>query len=92
MAMSAGAEVGPLLTATSNANVRLSAGTLVLSLGITILCLPLMLKVLLPDVHFDVKHLLLKLFLTFIVAPCFSVSLSDPDGRSSPTLLKSPCI
>ncbi|MCZ7640829.1 MAG: bile acid:sodium symporter [Verrucomicrobia bacterium] len=68
MAMSAGAEVGPLLTTTSNANVRLSAGILVLSLGITILYLPLMLGVLLPDVHFDVKHLLLKLFLT-IVAP-----------------------
>lgn len=68
MAMAAGAEVGPLLTATSNANVRLSAGILVLSLGITILYLPLMLGVLLPDVHFDVKHLLLKLFLT-IVAP-----------------------
>src|SRR5512134_2131562 len=68
MAMSAGAEVGPLLTATSNANVRLSAGILVLSLGITILYLPLMLGVFLPDVQFDVKHLLLKLFLT-IVAP-----------------------
>src|SRR5512144_1445337 len=37
MTMSAGAEVGPLLTTTSNANVRLSAGILVLSLGITIL-------------------------------------------------------
>lgn len=68
MAMAAGAEVGPLLSATSNANVRLSAGILVLSLGMTILYLPLMLGVLLPDVHFDVKHLLLKLFLT-IVAP-----------------------
>lgn len=68
MAMSAGAEVGPLLTATSKGNVRLSAGILVLSLGITMLYLPLMLGVLLPDVHFDVKHLVLKLFLT-ILAP-----------------------
>lgn len=68
VAMAAGAEVGPLLTATSNANVRLSAGILVLSLGITILYLPLMLGVFLPDFHFDVKHLLLKLFLT-IMAP-----------------------
>lgn len=68
MSMAAGAEVGPLLTATSNANVRLSAGILVLSLGITIFYLPLMLGVLLPDVRFDVAHLLLKLFLT-IVAP-----------------------
>ncbi len=68
IAISAGAEVGPLLTATSKANVRLSAGILVLSLGITIFYLPLMLGVFLPDVRFDVKHLLLKLFLT-IVAP-----------------------
>ena len=66
MAMAAGAEVGPLLTATSKANVKLSAGILVLSLGITILYLPLMLGVFLPDVHFDVKHLLLKLFLTIV--------------------------
>ena len=68
IAMSAGAEVGPLLTATSNGNVRLSAGILVLSLAITILYLPLMLGVFLPDLEFDVKHLLLKLFLT-ICAP-----------------------
>src|SRR5512139_1584612 len=68
MAMAAGAEVGPVLTTTSNGNVRLSAGILVLSLGITILYLPLMLGVFLPDFHFDVKHLVLKLFLT-IVAP-----------------------
>src|SRR5512147_1865917 len=68
MAMAAGAEIGPLLTATSNANVRLSGGILVMSIGITIIYLPLRLGVFLPDVHFDVKHLLLKLFLT-IVAP-----------------------
>lgn len=66
IAMSAGAEVGPLLTSTSKANVRLSAGILVLSLGVTIFYLPLMLGVFLPDVHFDVKHLVLKLFLTIL--------------------------
>ncbi len=68
MAMAAGAEIGPLLTANSNANVKLSGGILVMSIAITIIYLPLMLGVFLPDVHFDVKHLLLKLFLT-IVAP-----------------------
>lgn len=68
MAMSAGAEIGPVLTAISKANVRLSGGILVLSIGITIIYLPVMLGVFLPDVQFDVKHLLLKLFLT-IVAP-----------------------
>lgn len=68
IAMSAGAEVGPLLTSTSNGNVKLSAGILVLSLCVTIFYLPLMLGVFLPDVHFDLKHLLVKLFLT-IFAP-----------------------
>src|SRR5512140_2239372 len=68
MAMAAGAEIGPLLTATSKADVRLSGGILVMSIAITIIYLPLMLGVFLPDVHFDVQHLLLKLLLT-IVAP-----------------------
>lgn len=68
LAMAAGAEVGPIFTAKSNANVGLSGGILVLSIGITIIYLPLMLGVLLPDVHFDVGKLLLKLILT-IVAP-----------------------
>ena len=68
IAMAAGAEVGPLLTANSNANVRLSGGILVMSIGITIIYLPIMLGVFLPDVHFPVGHLLLKLCLT-IVAP-----------------------
>src|SRR5512143_3041156 len=68
LAMAAGAEVGPIFTAKSNANVSLSGGILAMSIGITIIYIPLMLGVLLPDVHFDVKHLLLKLILT-IVAP-----------------------
>jgi BASS family bile acid:Na+ symporter len=68
LAMAAGAEAGPIFTAKSNANVSLSGGILAMSIGITIIYIPLMLGVLLPDVHFDVKHLLLKLILT-IVAP-----------------------
>jgi predicted Na+-dependent transporter len=68
VAMAAEAEIGPLLPATSNANVRLSGGILAMSIGITIIYLPFMLGVLLPDVHFDVKKLLFKLILT-IVAP-----------------------
>lgn len=67
-AMAAGAEAGPIFTAKSNGNVALSGGILVMSIAITIIYLPLMLGVFLPDVHFDVKHLVLKLILT-IVAP-----------------------
>ena len=68
LAMSAGAEAGPIFTAKSNGNVGLSGGILVVSIGITIIYIPVMLGVLLPDVHFDVVHLVLKLLLT-IVAP-----------------------
>jgi BASS family bile acid:Na+ symporter len=68
LAMAAGAEVGPIFTAKSKANVSLAGGILAMSIAITIIYIPLMLGVLLPDVHFDVKHLLLKLILT-IVAP-----------------------
>jgi BASS family bile acid:Na+ symporter len=68
LAMAAGAEVGPIFTAKSKANVSLSGGILALSIGITIIYIPLMLGVLLPDVHFEVGKLLLKLILT-IVAP-----------------------
>src|SRR5512139_1604706 len=67
MAMAAGAEIGPLLTAISNANVRLSGGILVLSIAITIIYLPMMLGVFLPDAHVPVGHLLFKLSLTIVV-------------------------
>ena len=68
LAMAAGAEVGPIFTAKSNANVSLSGGILAMSIGITIIYIPFMLGVLIPDVHFEVGNLLLKLILT-IVAP-----------------------
>src|SRR5512147_225603 len=67
LAMAAGAEVGPIFTAKARANVSLAGGILVMSIGITIFYIPLMLGVLLPDVHFDVKKLLLKLILTIVV-------------------------
>lgn len=68
LSMAAGAEVGPIFTAKSNANVSLAGGILALSIGITIIYIPLMIGVFLPDVEVDVKHLVLKLVLT-IVAP-----------------------
>lgn len=67
MAMSAGAEIGPLLTAISKANVRLAGGLLVLSIAVTIVYLPLMLGVFLPDAEVPVGHLLFKLSLTIVV-------------------------
>lgn len=68
LSMAAGAEVGPIFTAKSNANVSLAGGILAMSIAITIIYIPLMLGVFLPDVDVDIKHLVLKLLLT-IVAP-----------------------
>lgn len=70
MAMAAGAEVGPVLAGISGANVRLAGGLLVLSIAISIVYLPLMVGVFLPDADVPVGHLALKLSLT-ILAPLF---------------------
>ena len=67
LAMSAGAEAGPKLTANSNANIGLSIGILIISLGITIFYIPFMLGLLLPEVHIDKGHLLIKLLLTVAI-------------------------
>jgi BASS family bile acid:Na+ symporter len=67
LSMAAGAEVGPIFTAKSNANVSLSGGILAMSIGITIIYIPAMIGVFLPDVEVDVKHLVLKLVLTIVV-------------------------
>ena len=64
LAMAAGAEAGPKLTANANANVGLSVGILIVSIGITIFYVPLMIGLLLPDVHIEKGHLLMKLLLT----------------------------
>src|SRR5512136_2267684 len=66
LAMAAGAEVGPIFTAKSNANVSLSGGILAMSIAITIIYIPLMLGVFLPDVEVDVKHMVFKLVLTIV--------------------------
>src|SRR5512139_1433973 len=57
IAMAAGAEVGPVLAGISGANVRLSGGLLVLSIAISIVYLPLMVGVFLPDADVPVGHL-----------------------------------
>jgi len=64
LAMAAGAEAGPKLTTFARADVGLSVGLLVVSLGITIFYIPLMLSLFLPEVHLDRGHLLNKLGLT----------------------------
>src|SRR5574342_548397 len=67
LSMAAGAEVGPIFTAKSNGNVSLSGGILAMSIAITIIYIPVMIGVFLPDVEVDVKHMVLKLILTIVV-------------------------
>ena len=67
LAMAAGAEAGPIFTARSNANVSLAGGILAMSIPITIIYIPFMIGVFLPDVEVDVKHMVLKLVLTIVV-------------------------
>jgi bile acid:Na+ symporter, BASS family len=64
LSMAAGAEAGPKLTTNANGNVGFSVGLLVVSLGITIFYIPLMLSLLLPEVHIERGLLLAKLGLT----------------------------
>jgi BASS family bile acid:Na+ symporter len=64
LSMAAGAEAGPKLTTNAKGNVGFSVGLLVVSLGITIFYIPLMLSLLLPEVHVDRVKLLVKLCLT----------------------------
>jgi len=64
LSMAAGAEAGPKLTTNAKGNVGFSVGLLVVSLGITIFYIPLMLSLLLPEVHVDKGRLLIKLCLT----------------------------
>jgi bile acid:Na+ symporter, BASS family len=64
LSMAAGAEAGPKLTTNANGNAGFSVGLLVVSLGITIFYIPLMLSLLLPEVHVDRGRLLAKLSLT----------------------------
>lgn len=67
LAMTAGAEAGPKITNIANANVGLSVGILIISLGITVFYTPLMLGLLLPEVHIDNGYLLMKLLLTVAI-------------------------
>ena len=64
IAMTAAAEMSPKFTSSAKGNVGLSVGFLALSLGVAVVYLPMMLSVLLPDVHVDRGHLLVKLCLT----------------------------
>ena len=67
LAMAAGAEAGPIFTAKSNANVSLAGGILAMSIPITIIYIPVMIGIFLPDVEVDIKHMVLKLVLTIIL-------------------------
>jgi len=64
LAMTAGTEAGPKLTTNAKGNVGFSVGLLVVSLGITMFYVPMMLSVLLPEVHLERGRLMSELSLT----------------------------
>jgi bile acid:Na+ symporter, BASS family len=61
--MAAGAEAGPKLTGIAKGNVAFSVGLLVAQLAFTILYIPFVLYMLLPEVHLGIGKLLIKLLL-----------------------------
>jgi bile acid:Na+ symporter, BASS family len=66
-AMAAGADIGPKLVTNAKGNAGFSVGLLVLSLCVTSFYIPMMLSLLLPEVHIDKGHLLIKLSLMIAV-------------------------
>jgi bile acid:Na+ symporter, BASS family len=59
--MAAGAEAGPKLTGMAKGNVAFSVGLLIMQLGITIIYIPVIISLLLPEVQVDTGKLLIKL-------------------------------
>src|SRR5262245_11768286 len=60
----AGVEVGPKIVGIAKGNVALAVGLLIVQLGITVIYVPLVTYLLLPDVQFDHVGLLAKLCVT----------------------------
>jgi BASS family bile acid:Na+ symporter len=63
-ALVAGVEVGPKMVSIAKGDVALAVGLLITQLGVTVIYVPLMLYLLLPEVHFDHVSLLAKLCVT----------------------------
>jgi BASS family bile acid:Na+ symporter len=63
-ALVAGVEVGPKMVGFAKGNVALAVGLLITQLGVTVIYVPLVLYLLLPEVHFNHLGLLAKLCVT----------------------------
>lgn len=61
MSLAAGAEAGPKIVAIARGNVAFSVGLLAVNLVVTVISIPLVLSVVLPEVDFDHTALLVKL-------------------------------
>ena len=62
LSMTAGSEAGPKIIETAKGNIAFSVALLTMQLAVTIIYVPLVLSLLLPEVHFNHSKLLLKLF------------------------------
>lgn len=88
LCMAAGAEAGPKLVGKANGNVGVSVGLLVASIMITIVYIPFMLSLLLPEVHIDRGALLIKLCLTVLLPIIIGLFLKARHGGIADRLNK----
>jgi BASS family bile acid:Na+ symporter len=90
--MTAGGEAGPKIVGIAKGDVGFSVGILAGQLGVTIVYVPLIISLLLPDVKLDHAKLLLKLFATVALPICIGLWVNARYGsfasRLSPFMHK----
>lgn len=80
LSMVAGAEAGPKIIAIAKGNVAFSVGLLAMQLGVTVIYIPLVLSLFLPEVHVNHGKMLLKLCLAVILPMALGLFLKTRHG------------
>jgi BASS family bile acid:Na+ symporter len=73
----AGVEVGPKMVGIARGNVGFAVGLMIVQLGLTVICVPVWLYLLLPEVHFNHLSLLAKLCVTVALPLAIGLFLKD---------------
>ena len=84
--MAAGSEAGPKVVGLAKGNAGLSVGLLVGQLGATIIYIPLLLSLFLPEMQFDHGKLLLKLCATVVLPTCAGLFVKARYGKMADRL------
>jgi bile acid:Na+ symporter, BASS family len=80
LSMTAGAEAGPKIIGIAKGNIAFSVALLSMQLVVTIIYVPLVISMLLPEVTFDHSALLVKLFLLVLLPMVSGLSLKTHRG------------